>query len=246
MTDPTRSTRPEPRRALGVAALAGLAAWALWNIDALAPLLFPSRLLTTFAHEAAHGTAAAVTGGDFLRFEVASNGSGVALTTGGWRWFVLPAGYVGSALIAGGVLVAANRARRVDRVVAVLTVLVAVVAVWFGWRSPLTLVFGLAWAAALGLLARVALDRPTLTIGTLDLIGVLIGLSALSGLLTLVRSPDASAFGVPNDAAAFADHIGVGSTRMWALSWLLVAALVLFAAVTLAVGGRLPSPDQQP
>lgn len=71
-------------------------------------LNYPFRLLLTIVHELGHGVAAILTGGQFLSFEIYSNGAGLAYTAGGWRFIVIPAGYLGTALF-GAVLILLGR-----------------------------------------------------------------------------------------------------------------------------------------
>lgn len=62
-----------------------------------------------------HGLAALLTGGAFLRFVIFPDGSGLAYTAGGIRWLIIPAGYVGTALV-GAALVALGGSPRRSRV----------------------------------------------------------------------------------------------------------------------------------
>lgn len=125
-----------------------LAQWPL-----AAPLLYPLKLFTTFLHEASHGLAAILTGGRLIQFTLAPDTSGLALTAGGFRPLVLVAGYVGSC-VWGGLLLLASR--RVGWEKGVLFALAAFIAVFtllfvrngFGFLvgSGLALSFGaLAW-----------------------------------------------------------------------------------------------------
>ena len=81
----------------------------LWRVSVASWLVYPFRLLGTFVHELCHGVAALVTGGEFLRFAVHADLSGLAWSRGGTRWVVASAGYVGSALWGGVLLVLAAR-----------------------------------------------------------------------------------------------------------------------------------------
>lgn len=76
---------------------AGQMPWLHW-------LVYPFRVFSTFVHELGHGYAALLTGGDFVRFVVRPDLSGAAWSHGGVRLIVASAGYVGSA-VAGGVLI---------------------------------------------------------------------------------------------------------------------------------------------
>lgn len=216
-------------RRLAVAGAAALLAVALWNIAFLAPVLLPLRLLATFAHETGHGIAALLTGGSFVRFDVGLDGGGVATTIGGWRWLVLPAGYVGAAAMASGLLWAVHRAPQPLRVAQVLAVALALVAVLFGRTSAIALLLGLAMSAGLWLLARTA--KQDLVTLVLDVVAFVTGWSSVVGLFTILRSPTVGIGTVLNDAAAFGQHVNVGGGRFWATIWLVVVVAVLVPGV---------------
>jgi hypothetical protein len=87
-------------------------AFVLWQFRPFSPVVYPLRLFVTFIHELGHGTAAILTGGEFLRFEVMENGAGIAFSRGGVRPIVIMAGYVGTAIFGAVLLILANRIRR--------------------------------------------------------------------------------------------------------------------------------------
>lgn len=92
--------------AIGASLLLWLSPYSLW-VD---------QLFLTFVHEACHGIAAILTGGSLVRFELQPNTSGMAYTSGGFRPLILLAGYAGSALVGGALLVAA-RARGLEKAI---------------------------------------------------------------------------------------------------------------------------------
>ena len=61
-------------------------------------ILYPFRLLTTFLHEISHALACWITCGDVFAIRVFENEGGVTQYVGGCRLFIIPAGYVGSAI----------------------------------------------------------------------------------------------------------------------------------------------------
>ncbi|MBN8621502.1 MAG: M50 family metallopeptidase, partial [Anaerolineae bacterium] len=91
----------------------------LWNIPQLDFVLYPFRLFVTYVHEAGHGTAALLTGGRFLGFEIFANGAGQAITAGGSRLLILPAGYLGAALF-GAILFYLNNRFHYSRALSVV------------------------------------------------------------------------------------------------------------------------------
>src|SRR5262245_57018164 len=95
--------------------LAGLTTLLLAVIPWLSPINYSLRLLVTTVHELGHGLAALLTGGDFIRYVVYSDGSGLAYTAGGWRFVVIPAGYLGAALF-GAILITLGRNQQRSRI----------------------------------------------------------------------------------------------------------------------------------
>ncbi len=71
------------------------------------PYLWILNLFAVLIHELCHGIAAIVTGGSFERFHMESHG-GVAYTRGGRRSIIIPAGYVGTAIVGAVLLYATN------------------------------------------------------------------------------------------------------------------------------------------
>jgi hypothetical protein len=90
------------REVLMVIGLA-IASLMLWRVPWLGWLFFPFHVFGIFVHELGHGLAAMATGGEFRRFVVFPN-AGLAETAGGIRWIIVSAGYIGSALF-GGLLI---------------------------------------------------------------------------------------------------------------------------------------------
>lgn len=92
--------------AIGASLLLWLSPFSLWF----------DQLFLTFVHEASHGLAAILTGGQLASFVIHADTSGMALTRGGFRPLILLAGYAGSALFGGALLVAA-RARGLEKAI---------------------------------------------------------------------------------------------------------------------------------
>jgi hypothetical protein len=112
------------QRDLGLALAAFLIAVVLWQVQGLGVLLYPFRLFVTMIHEMGHGTAAILTGGSFLRFEVSKQGAGLAYTSGGARFVIIQAGYLGSALFGAALLYVTNRVKQPKYVAVGLGVLI--------------------------------------------------------------------------------------------------------------------------
>lgn len=109
-----------PKRDVALALLAFCIAFVLWQFSPLVALVYPLRLFVTSVHELGHGMAAVLTGGEFVRFEVQSNGAGLAYSRGGIREIIIAAGYMGTAIFGAMLLYTSNRVRRPEIVAVAL------------------------------------------------------------------------------------------------------------------------------
>jgi hypothetical protein len=232
MLDETHSHR---RRALAIALLAVIVIFILWNLPQWSDtLLYPFRLFVTYVHEAGHGTAALITGGRFIRFDVQPNGMGQAITQGGSRLLILPAGYLGAALF-GAVLFYLTNSVRYSRTIAfVLGGGLIAFSVLFGLSSPTAFFVGVAFGAILILLGWKA--NRDFNILVLNVLAMMTGLNAVLDLYQLVGSSQITAGGLRNDAAAFSAEIApLIPAGVWAFLWALLAVTMLGLAVWYAV-----------
>jgi len=108
-----------------------MVAFVLWQFSPTSFVVYPLRLLVTLIHELGHGTAAILTGGEFVRFEVFSNGAGLAYTRGGIRPIIIAAGYLGTAIFGATLLWVANRMNKPQQLSRLLGLLFAMLALLF-------------------------------------------------------------------------------------------------------------------
>ncbi len=87
----------------------------LWNTV----VMYPLKIFVVFMHEVSHGLAAIVTGGEIVSLEVDKHQGGLAVTRGGSRFWILSAGYLGSLLLGGFILLLAAMTHY-DKVISVL------------------------------------------------------------------------------------------------------------------------------
>ena len=203
----------------------------------LGPLGYPLRLLTTLVHELSHGLAALLTGGIFARFVVFPDGSGLAYTAGGLRLLIIPAGYVGVAVAAAGLIVL-GRGRRGSRVaLGVLGAALALLTLRYALPTLLTTqaiggLLTLSAGVGLGgllLLAALRLGEAW-SIFLLNLIAAHLALSALGDLWGLFGVTTAAGVQTPSDAASMA-RLTFIPAPLWAMVWAAVAAAIVGWAV---------------
>ncbi len=220
------------RRALLMAMIAMVLVFIVWNIPQFNFVLYPFRLFVTFIHEAGHGLAAVFTGGTFIEFEVAANGSGLARTRGGSRAVILPAGYVGSAMFGTLLFYLINRVPYPRLIALALGGGLVALSVVYGQTSDVALTVGVAFGAALGLMGLFATRY--LTVFVLNLLAIMTALNAVLDLLVLTRNSNATTANgrVINDAAAFATEVMPGTSPLvWAWAWAGFSVMVLGVAI---------------
>jgi len=99
----------------------------LWDTK----LVYPVKLLVVFFHESSHGIAAVLTGGTVNRLEISPLEGGACYTSGGNRVLVLSAGYLGSMVWGGIILLLASRTRFDRHVSLILGTIVVLIGLAF-------------------------------------------------------------------------------------------------------------------
>ncbi len=216
-------------RRLLLAILAVVVVLILWNIPQLDFLLYPFRLFVTYVHESGHGTAALISGGRFLGFEIFSNGSGQAITAGGSRWLILPAGYLGAALFGSILFYLNNRFHRSKLLAIIIGVGLIIYSLLFGRIALLSLIVGSAFG--IGLIALGWKANEYINSFLLNILALLTGLNAVLDVYYLVGSSSASLGTVQNDAAAFSSQVLGLPAAFWAFLWSLIALGMLGVAI---------------
>jgi hypothetical protein len=226
-----------PQTSLALAGTAFVLSLILERLPVLSWLVYPFRLFVTLVHELSHGVAALLTGGRFVRFIIAPDTSGLATTAGGWRWLVVPAGYVGTALFGGLLLVLTNRSpgSRERRWLATgLGLFFTLMTLLFARNLTAIAVSGL---IAMALLALGGYgSRLWLTFG-LNLLAIQCSLNALDSLMGLVRL-NAGPFRLPNDAQTMANLTHLPAV-FWAVLWSLMALTILGGGIYLSLRGSI-------
>jgi len=228
------ATSPRPLAIVGLAAAAALL---LALVPWLAPLNYPFRLLTTIVHELSHGLAALLTGGAFLRFLVFPDGEGLAYTAGGWRLLVIPAGYLGSALFGGGLILLGRSARWGRTALGVAGAAVLLLSLRYGapsiasaqWASGLITVLGGLLIGAAFLLATWR-AKPAWTLFLVNLVAIAAGLTAFSDLFALIGISSRLLGAPANEEASMAELTFVPAI-VGAVLWAAIASVLLGWAI---------------
>ncbi len=195
-------------------------------------IVYPLRLLGTFVHELSHGFAALATGGDFQRFTVSADLSGLAWSAGGIRVIVSSAGYIGSAVFGGVLVLAATRGVPARGLLGVLGVALAVLCLLFV-RNGFGIFSGLVLAAAL--IAAAWRLRAPWSDGVLMVIALQLILDGYQNLFFLIRISGREH--ARTDALNMAEATGIPAV-VWAVAWALISTAILALVLRWAFKGR--------
>lgn len=229
-----RSAIDWPQTALLVAMVAVI--YALWST----PFVYPLKMLVVFFHELSHGIAAMLTGGEIVRIELDARQGGLCVTRGGWRFLITSAGYLGSMLWGGAILVAAARTNFDRQIMAGLGALMLVAAVL--WVRPF-----ISFALVFVLLTGVAMVAASRWLGEQgnDLLLRLIGLTSCLYAIADIKS-DALDRDVPgSDAWVIADSLPFINGWIVGAIWILLSVVASGFFIWIAAQGG-PAPDGKP
>ena len=110
-------------------------------------IIYPLKILTVFFHELSHALAAIVTGGKVLEIVLVPEQGGHCLIAGGNGFLVSSAGYLGSLIWGGIILVSAANSKRDKQIMIALGAIL--IAVSFIWIRPF-ISFGFIFCIILG------------------------------------------------------------------------------------------------
>jgi len=198
----------------------------LWNT----PLVYPVKIFTVFLHELCHGLAAVLTGGRIVSIKVTADQGGLATTAGGWPLLIVPAGYLGSMLFGGLILLGASRTKA-DRAISLfIGITVAGVTLLFV-RNLFGFAFGLAFAAGMAAMGRwggTALN---------DFVLRLLGLTSILYAVIDIYS-DLIVRTVPCSDASAMSRMLFGPPAMWGVLWMLTALAAAAVFLRLSFKGK--------
>ena len=195
-------------------------AWNTWFV-------YPLKILVVFFHELSHGLMAMATGGAIREIRLAAQEGGLCVTSGGNRFLVLSAGYLGSLVMGGIILLLATRTRHDKLLVWALGALMVAIALLFvrpliSFGFLFCLVIGAALIAAGSRLPEDVNDFILKTVGLTSCLYAVLDIS--SDILT---RPE-----LRSDARMLAEHTHI-PTLVWGVVWMgiALAAAVFFLVV---------------
>lgn len=208
----------------------------LWNTI----VVYPLRMLVVFFHELSHGTMALITGGRILRIELVAIEGGLCITQGGIPFLVLSAGYLGSLLWGGALLVIAARSRWDRYLCMALGGVMLLVALL--WVRPVVS-FGFLFTLLIG--AGLIAAGWKLNEDICDFILKLIGLVSILYVPMDILSDTLARPNQPSDARMLGIITGIPGV-VWGTLWTLLALAAGVYFVTMAARNPAPHLDKQP
>ncbi len=203
-------------------------------IPILNVVLFPFKLFSTFVHETFHGVAAIVTGGSWVKFAVNFNTSGVAYTRPGLMMVIAPAGYLGTSLMGGILLLLsarmANAAKKVLVTIGLVMMTITFIFAesWFSTTGLVGIIFG-----AFILLMGLFVNKPIAAF-LLNFLAVTLCMNAIIDVKNLFSHTSAGA-GF-NDAVAMNRMIPIGAMT-WSIIYIALSLLITYIFVKKALRG---------
>lgn len=214
------------RRALGMLIALLVAIGLLWDTV----LVYPIKILVVFFHELSHGLAAVLTGGSIVKIELSAAQGGLCVTRGGSRFLTLTAGYLGSLLWGGAILLSAAHTRWDRWIAGALGALVISITIIF--VRPI-LSFGVLFGLCAG--AALMLSGWKLSEQVNDTLLRLIGLTSCLYAPLDIKSDILDRPHLRSDAVMLGELTGIPGV-VWGVIWIGVA--LLGATCFLLLAGR--------
>jgi hypothetical protein len=203
------------RRRVAFVAGFGLYFAALWYFW-YTPVVYPLKIFVVLLHEASHALALAATGGTVDRITLEAAQGGATWGAGGIRFITLSAGYLGS-LVLGGLLVLGGQARAISSRLLLAGVGGTILALTLGYvRGGFGIAFGLLFGAGLVLAGRYLPERWSST----ALMGL--GLTSVCYAILDIKSDILDRPELRSDARMLAELTGV-PTLVWGIVWIVLA-----------------------
>lgn len=215
------STNPNSQRTLGTIIILAALVLIAGQIPMLGMLFYPFQLFGTFVHELSHGLMAMLTGGEFRRFAVNPDLSGIAWSAGGSRWLISSAGYIGSAVFGGLLVLLRARGVSAERLLMGLGLILGLLCLLFV-RNLFGIASGLAIAALLFFVGQRLPSRwAHLAVLFLGVQMMLDGLNSLMGLIQMSAAGHAM-----TDAGNMERATGIPALA-WSIVWMMISLGIL-------------------
>lgn len=212
----------------------------LWNTQ----IVYPLKIFVVFMHEVSHGLAALATGGSIKEIQIVAQEGGHAITAGGSRFWTLTAGYLGSLMWGGLILILAARTQLSKLISAIIGVGMILISLFY-LRNTFGFLFGVGFGGALIVVGR--LLPASINEWLLRVIGFT---SCLYAILD-IKSDIIDRSHLRSDARMLHEEITPYiPTIVWGVLWMVIAIAVTLWVLYIAGKGRekqevLDSGDEQ-
>jgi len=197
-----------------------IALWGTWAV-------YPLKILVVFFHELSHGLAAMATGGRIVQVQVDAKQGGMCLTEGGSRFVSLSAGYLGSLIFGGVLLLSASHMKHKNIPILVLGLLMFVASlVWVPIMS-----FGFFFGAAAGIALVAAAQKLPNTAN--EYLLMVIGLTSTLYAVLDIKADILDRPELRSDAYMLAEHTGI-PTIVWGAIWMILSICLAFVFLVFA------------
>lgn len=196
----------------------------LWDTWAVYPL----KILVVFFHELSHGITAIATGGRIVEVQINSMQGGLCLTQGGSRFLTLSAGYLGSLILGGLLLLSASHFKRKNIPCLVLGLVLFATTIYY--VRPV-IGFGFFFGAVVGIGFVAAAQKLPNEINGIVL--TVIGLTSTLYAVLDIKSDILDRPGARSDAAMLSELTGI-PTLLWGAAWMLVSICLAFVFLVFA------------
>jgi hypothetical protein len=191
--------------------------------------VYPLKILVVFFHELSHALMALATGGSVEEIRLDSAQGGYCVTRGGSRFLILSAGYLGSLVWGGAVLLLASRTGSANFTTGALGAVVLTVGILL-IRPVLS--FGFFFAGLAG--AAMLIAGLYLTPRANAVLLRVIGLTSCLYVILDIKSDTLDRSHLESDARMLAELTGV-PTLIWGGLWLLLALATTYAILRAAM-----------
>jgi len=189
-------------------------------------------MLVVFFHEISHGFAALLTGGGIVDMNLDNQEGGYCKTRGGSRFVILSAGYLGSLLWGGLILIGAARTRLDRQIMRFLGVILLTMSLLYV-RPMLGFGFFFGSFTAIGMLAMASFASERVNDISLRVIGLT---SCLYAILD-IKSDVLDRSHINSDARMLHNEVTPFiSTQVWGMIWIGIALLSTFFILRTATG----------
>ncbi|KAK0719900.1 peptidase M50B-like-domain-containing protein [Lasiosphaeris hirsuta] len=208
---------------LGVIAAYVVAIALLWNIPYVRWSLWPFKMLVIAFHEFGHAITCVLTGGHVKSISLDPREGGVTHMQGGKSALTLPAGYLGSSLI-GGLLILCGFNIVASKVASIIVGVCFLLTLWWGrrdWLTIMTILLAIGLLVGCWFIAKAEALRYVILF-----IGVMSSLYSVWDICDdlILRKVNSS------DASVFAKRYG-GSSQCWGVIWSIISLLFMVAGI---------------